>query len=91
MTDLQKIGGAESVLQSTLRTGNPCLGAEMLRREPETGHPGGYAHPGTDGYILLPRLYLQQGKGDSIYQGTVALQREQECSSFPFDDYCFLI
>ena len=69
-------GGVQSFLQPSIRAGHSRLGAEVRRGSQEARHPRRHAHPGKDGYCLLPRLHLPQSTGDSFHPRPDSLQRE---------------
>ena len=55
-------GGADRILQSTIRKSNKRLGEEMLRRIQKAWYNRGHVNTGSNGYKLLPRLYLSKEK-----------------------------
>lgn len=68
----QNWGGVQSFLQSPIWKGDLKMGAEMLPRESETKYPCSDAYSRQNGYILFPRLYLSQSKGNPVYPWAVA-------------------
>ena len=80
----QNWGGATCVLQSTVWPEDWLLGAEMLGRIPETGHPCGRPHPGPDGYPIFSRIHIPQGEGGPFSSRPSALQ-QRGTGSLPFN------
>lgn len=72
----QDWGGAQSVLQPSVRQANRAMGAQVLRRVAQGRHSGCYAHTSANGYILLSRLHLPQGR-TALYSRTATFQRCQ--------------
>lgn len=83
----QNWGGAEGVLQPSVRKGDRPVGPEVLRGEPERRHRRD-AHTGQDGHGMVPRLHLRKG-GDPVHQGSPALQRIDKRGSVPQHDSNF--
>ena len=55
-------GGADRILQSTIRKSNKRLGEEMLRRIQKAWYNRCHVNTGSNGYKLLPRLHLSKAK-----------------------------
>ena len=68
----QNWGGVQSFLQSPIWKGDLKMGAGGLPRESETKYPCSDAYSRQNGYILFPRLYLSQSKGNPVYPWAVA-------------------
>jgi len=75
-------GGAESVLQSSIRARDRQVGQEVLRGEQEL-RGRGYAHTSQDRHGLLPRLHLSQGQGNPFHPWPAAFQRFKAGSTVP--------
>ena len=82
-------GGAESVLQPTIRKTNREMGRKVRGGIEEAGHTGRYAYPRKDRHRLLSSVHLQKGKGNPFHSWTAAFQRGRACA-FPFDGSDFL-
>lgn len=80
---LKQNWGAESVLQSTIRTSHQGLGEEMPRRGTKAKHVSRDADSSAYRYIVLSRLHLSQGT-DRVHSWAATLQRSQAGRTVPF-------
>ena len=80
----QNWGGADCVLQSTLRTKDWRLGKEMLRGISEARHNCCNAHSCTDRYGMVSRLRLRKS-GNQIHSRSFEVRRYDEFCTIPFN------
>ena len=76
------LGRASGFLQSSLRTGDFQVGAEMLGGKPQAGHPLRDAYTRPDGHLLFPRLHLPPGR-DPFHPGAATFRRLQGWRTLP--------
>jgi hypothetical protein len=79
---LQDWGGANCVLQPTLRQSHRCMGTQVLRREPKAQHQGGDADTGENGHLLLPRLHLPPSR-TTFHSWTLEVRRSKARGTLP--------